>query len=632
MGRSKKRSRNARKLASPLENNNKENEAKQLAKIMPLLQNLQSVVPNEKTMALSSISLLCEDPHWRQLFLKQKIINIIMAKLINDSNTEIVVDSMGLLRNLCIEEGYDVCTYLYRLDVWITIKNGLSKVEQSINFLENNTSNNNNLKSESIRLVFAYADNLISLIVALSNGNEQFFQDIINSDKLELIFQNITKILSYGVSTNNALNLKIPINLFNSILDLLYSFSSESLDFIDLLGKNEYLSQFIEQMIEHKNDNSHYNELTCVLIEGLHLQLLDLRITLDQACKISNNVCSIINNKIDITMLQSDLKLLNEEIPSSSDSNIGSKIKELSKKRESTTVKVQAIELGMDVITAILEILGSQLEENPTNINTSDIFSQFINSLPAFLHKLYTGFESATSSILTGLKTRILICWNNYLWVLLNLSENGVFDLPDSSIWKNLLQDLNGNAGNIDEDGFEVAKYGCLWALLKSNTLLVLREIPEPLTLATSLITLYKTNSTEDKCSTKGDSSSIELKQRLIGCLACLGKVNTEYNTIIGDFFINELLGSLETEPILIIDLLNSIFDIYGDASYEYDSVNFVEKDRLLFLESVISKRIQNIFKLVDKNKDPGLKTACTNTLNILNSFVRYKKNEGDNN
>lgn len=89
MEKFKKRSRASRNRLNPLNNGStKTNLSKKDAnlaarKIQPLIRQLQSAVPNDRNIALSSISVLCEDPHMRHLLLKEKLIKIVLNNLLN---------------------------------------------------------------------------------------------------------------------------------------------------------------------------------------------------------------------------------------------------------------------------------------------------------------------------------------------------------------------------------------------------------------------------------------------------------------------------------------------------------------------------------------------------------------------
>mgnify|MGYP001259329943 FL=1 len=244
MGKSKKRSRASKARLNPIgggkDTHSKDN-ALVTKKVQPLLEKLHSAVPNDRAMALGSISVLCEDTHMRKLLLKEKLVHIVLSKLLTDNNTEIVVESFGLLRNLSLEEGYDVSIHLWRSDIWKSIDQGFGKLLESLTALQASEEQNSKSSTESRRLLFDYADNLLSLVVALGNGADEILQQLLQAPKLERLFEVIARLLQYGVT-------KLPLSVFNTVLDLLYDFSSESFEFIDAVTNNSFLSAFVKSL------------------------------------------------------------------------------------------------------------------------------------------------------------------------------------------------------------------------------------------------------------------------------------------------------------------------------------------------------------------------------------------------
>ncbi|KAL6947041.1 hypothetical protein ACO0QE_001899 [Hanseniaspora vineae] len=625
MGKVKRRRNNNR--ANPLgsKNANSKEEAKYVTRINTLMKNLESVIPNERVMALNTITLLCEEEKWRNMFLKQKLVSILLQKLINDSNDEIVVDSTGLLRNLCIEEGYDVCTYLWRNDFWVTITTGMAKITKSLKALQDSSnSSNNNEKNgkEGKRLLFDYADNLVSCINALTNGSDDILSDILEN-KLNILLDFVVECLQYISSSPDS---NIPVNLYNSLLDLIYDFSSESGDFVQALGSHAYLSSFIAELFNSVNDKSNNaneqkkllgNDLTKILVEGIRLQLCDMELSYTDANIIAQQCIEIIT-KINLQQIKDDLSSTEEEElinGSAQQENVGKKLKEITKRKENAMMRVQAVEIGVDIITAVLEIVGSNIEQQQeqsrmkTSADSVDILEQTFNVLPQFLHEIFT--------ILDLVQTRVFICWNNFLWVLLSVSGQGIFAMEASCSWKLLVQDMSAETINENDTAFQITKYGCLWALLKSDCPHFMQETGiNALELADKLIKLYKQNESE------------ELHQRLIGCLTSLSKQSVELNSLIGDFFVLSLLSADEKSARCLCDVVNSIFEIYADKSYAYDKPVFQDKQYLNQLATVILPRLKSVFKLVDRNKDADLKDFCTGTFATLEKFIHYKKNE----
>lgn len=621
MGKSKKRSRASRARSNPLANNSStrtgsKDEALVTKKIQPLLQNLQSVVQNDRSMALGSISVLCEDPHMRSLLLKQKLVHIVMSKLLTDENTEIVVESYGLLRNLSLEEGYDVSVHLWRSDIWTSINSGFDKLLESLGSLNGSDSK---ASSESKRLLFDFGDNLLSLLVALANGSDDILENIISTEKIARVFQVIVKILQYGfkVDESRKASLKIPSNLFNTVLDLIYDFSSESVDFIEAVSADTYLSEFIKNL--PNIDLSNPNELTRVLIQGIYLQFLDMQVTNEQARSIISKTCIAIE-QIDLQDMRHSLSnvALDQELASSANEEVASKIKDYTKKRVEAMMKLQSIEISLDLITAIAEIIASQFEENHKQVDEA-LLKILTVALPVIFQTLFSDFTS-----------RVLIAWNNTLWLYLTLGIN-LFELPQEP-WKQLwtaMNDTNKEFSQEEDFGVKLGKLGATWALLKT---VQLQQDPQPYlqffacgneSFIASVIAEYTNTSGLE------ETESLELKQRCCGILSSIATLrgHIELNRKVGQFFMEQLV-SKDTPVSILIEITNSLFEIYPDASFDYDGPVFVQDGFLNILEGKVIPNLKRAFKLVDKNKNPELKAKSHDCFTTLDSFIHYKKNE----
>lgn len=617
MGRSKKRSRASSSRLNPLHkagsNNNNNKDANVVNKrLQPLLQNLSSVVPNDRSMALSSISVLCEDAHMRQLLLKEKLVHIILSKLLNDSNSDIVVESFGLLRNLSLEEGYDVSIHLWRSDIWTSISSNFAKIIDSLSALQaaeqqSQSKPAGKAKIESRRLLFDFADNLLSLVVALSNGSDDILNEILNENKINEIFQVIFQLLQYGVE-------KIPVNLFNTVLDLIYDLSSESFDFIDLVSNNKDISHFLNELSTDLHPQA--NELTRVLIEGIHCQFLDMKITYDQCNKIIHSVCHSIND-IDPVQLMNDIDNPEEIVPATDKdetSKVIDKIKNYNAKRNESMMKLQSIEIAIDLITAIIELIASKYERPESHEAT--IPEELVNTLTNFLPHVFMILKDTFTS-------RILIGWNNLIWLYTTLSLTEISEELLVALWSYVTQ-LN----NQDDLSIKIGGMGCIWAILK---LIYASGAFEKDSQA--LTNLQMVNNSEFVGKIIGEfqnSEDLELKQKCINVLSTYAMVEgqIEVNKEIGQFFLESLIKS-NVQPEMLMEMTNSLFQIYGDASYDYNEPIFVRGGFLSILKDQVVPNLRQQFKMVDRNKDPELKERCHDCFTTLDSFIHYKINEG---
>ncbi|SCU88862.1 LADA_0E12464g1_1 [Lachancea dasiensis] len=614
MGKSKRRSKASRFHATPLGKNRstQKDEVMTAKKVQPLLKQLQSAVPNDRAMALGSVTVLCEDPYLRKLFLKEKLVPLVMTKLLSDTNMEIMVEAHGLLRNLALEEGYDVCVFLWRSDIWTSITAGFDKLQKSLQWL----SSNNPSKKESSRQLFDFGENLISLVVALADGSDKIVDDILSSDKLQSIFSVVRSVAEYGITyEDGSACLRIPPALFNTILDLLFDFGSESADFMHALAQDSFLSGFVEALPTLQLKTA--NELSAVLIQGIRLQCLDLSLTSIQANEIIINACSAIE-AIDLENMKKFLSTtdLDNELGNAPDDQISKKIKEHTKQRALASMRLQSIEATLDIVTASLEILAAKYEDENETVN-ENLMQTLTVSLPVVFQSLYNDFQS-----------RVLIAWNNMLWLYLTMQINflGLSDVTWQQLW------LSVSASSDEEEsdyGIKLGKLGVMWALLKT---LQLQDNKTPYLTSfncdnaefVSAIQADFTNSTQ-----LGAEEGIAIRQRCCGILSCLAMLpdHIELNRQIGHFFM-EILADKETTAATMVDVCDVLFDVYADASYDYDESVFVKDQFLGIFENTVVPNMKENFKFVDKNKDPAFKARTQNCLRTVERFIDYKVSE----
>lgn len=620
MGKSKKRSRASRNRLNPLnKDGNKTDLSKKDAslvarKIEPLIKQLQSAVPNDRNIALSSLSVLCEDPHMRHLLLKEKLIQIILNNLLNDNNMDIVIEAVGLLRNLTLEEGYDLAIHLWRNQIWTAIKDGLNKIVQSLDLMiksrmeSGSEKGRKDINKHTKRLLFDYSDNLISLIVALSNGADQILNEILQDDQLHEILYTFVKFIEYGFN-------KLPCHLQNTLLDFIYDFSSESLDFIDSVMAFEPIAILLSSLDKLETNN----ELTQILIQGIKLQFLDGVID-EQITSTNCNeiVVKVIGSIKHINLdqmkkgLYSDVVLGNNGNGNSdgtNDSNLVTantqKLKEYAKAKQESMMQLQAIEIGIDVITGIIEIIAS------SDIKLNQELTQSIHELiPQFLFAFLKEFPD-----------RILIAWNNLLWLYVTLDEP-----IESDILKQLWNEITNQIDTLTQEDMtiKVGKMSVIWVILKLCGILGNIDLLQEWSIWNNLEFVSKIK--EEYLL----NDNIEYRTKCCGIMVTIASYqgqSIEINKFVSEFLLEKMV-SLETPPELLIDMIYAMFEIYGDRDYDYDEIVFVQGGYLDILREKVQPHLKNVFKMVDKNKTPELKEKCTKCYNTLDSFIHYKANE----
>jgi hypothetical protein len=100
---------------------------------------------------------------------------------------------------------------------------------------------------------------------------------------------------------------------------------------------------------------------------------------------------------------------------------------------------------------------------------------------------------------------------------------------------------------------------------------------------------------------------------------------------MIGEWIINELINLSNTQgptnADILAELLNSIYDIYGDKVYDYDAPVYVQ----LQFNKILAQQLPLItakFKSIDKRAHRDVYEQCHEALVNLKAFIKYKQNE----
>jgi hypothetical protein len=115
---------------------------------------------------------------------------------------------------------------------------------------------------------------------------------------------------------------------------------------------------------------------------------------------------------------------------------------------------------------------------------------------------------------------------------------------------------------------------------------------------------------------------------------------NVALNKVFNNFFDSKLIGDWIVTQLkhvctkegpshveLLSELLNGIYDIYGDKNFDYDNPVFVKGGYLNVLVS-LGPKIQLKIKSVDKRKARPVRERGDETLVNLRAFISYKKQE----
>jgi hypothetical protein len=120
-----RRSRGKSARHDPLANSNKppkpladpELVALREAKVLPVLQDLQSSEPKRRTAAAAAVANVVNDARVRKLLLRENIVRIVLEGTVTDAAIESRAAGWEILRVLADKEDADFCVHLFRRDV-----------------------------------------------------------------------------------------------------------------------------------------------------------------------------------------------------------------------------------------------------------------------------------------------------------------------------------------------------------------------------------------------------------------------------------------------------------------------------------------------------------------------------------
>lgn len=629
---------------SQLDKSQKNDEGTRQSKILPLINKLRSSVPNDKSMALGAITVLAEDERMRRLLLKERLIAVVMETCLNDSNDEIIVEAFGLLRNLGVEEGYDVSKYLWRQGIWVSIESALNKIDHSFKYMkgegkengeqekekeregQTNKNNTTSVKDKSkVLLLFDFCENVLSLILVLASGDDQMCDAVLAKSEpiVELVLQLVQDHITNKLRVSN--------KLFNVGLEFIFELATVSDELVEKLILCSKLSEIIEH-VENLN-----NKLTKVFVEGIKFRVFEIeqlpnkyRRKQEEMAKILKMVYWILSS-IDLSQLSQSIEKSKNNFNNNNNSSSNEFIQKsgASKGEENTLEKdlssssdlkneVQAdlatIENGLAIVASVLEYISVNEEAPSLPVHISN---ELENVLFGEIEPMLKQLLNAAGYQYTNLQLdeQILSALNNFCWLLLSNENLPVAWYEESlAVWDIVLKVLDKN--------FNSLGLSTMWAIMKCHGPEITQRVPP------SFI--------ENLLCIKVEEPNFETIPNVVGVIGTIAPIanNTEITYSISQYLMAAISVACENanskNPLaveIIIESLNALYDIFADKEFQYDYEIFVEKNYLVWFRD-IEPRVKEAYKKVDKNRHPVLKSRMEEVWNNLERFIEYKASE----
>lgn len=680
MGKAKKKSRNSKARSNgpdyKASHANDQDEKLRTQKILPVMQNLVASDMTDRSMAISAINVMCEDPKLRTLLLKEKLLKVVLENSIKDSSEEIVSEAYGLLRNLCIEEGYDVAVFLWRQDILTLIENDLNKSTKAFEAIASGKSDDAKFTKQQVTTVFEFTENILGLISSLASSSENIFNAV--SERLSQgLGKFLTSVIAFARSTiESKSSIAVTSSLFTAVCEVLYTLSEDNAKFIESVAGYP----FQEILNEFSEGKTYYPSPSLVYLNGLKYNLLMHELS----SKRNNNNDDETNDTASTNSILTDIqislanviksidteKALSDMAPLSSEASMAEVNAQFQKSIHARSL-IESVQVAIEIITALAETVSV----DPTNIAeaeepTEEIIEEEDEAMmiendddELYIRKAVQTHDNdaVDTSVFNGESTED--DWEPVLAYLNNTSlplVSQFLDIPEfqsraMAALNNISWSIHGKASNHKQwkqsaeelwtkilprvTANDQTKYteievlnsatGVLWAVastFKGQVPISSEALSVLISQTTSFASLYPAEECAEYCS------------KAVGLLAQLAKAPGKHDiTVAVSQFLFDTLSTAQAtsvkdarpiqSPKVVIEIIYAIFEVFGDASYDYDMSVYVQGGLNAKLAAMLSP-LRKYFKRVDRIKEPLLRARGDECVLNLARFIDYKKQE----
>lgn len=554
--------------------------------IPPTLSKLNSPNEKERLDAVTAISSMLEDMETRKYLLKHDILSLLVDRL-TDSTRAIVLEASGALRNMVIEEndGMECCEALHQLNVLSILELEMQRMSNVFQIT---------VADHMRKYEFKLAENIIAIQLAFCETSEEILQAINHTSPRLLSF--LTSLLAFGESCPQSLRIVAG--------QCLVSYTDDNESIVTQMNQDSELCKLIKSLATIGDDIFTSTFAACTLqtlasgsgtLSPESLQLIDTSLdTLERTL-----------SEFDFASIAS----LNDQDQSQTISLIETTLETLSK-----AATTDPDDNGDDTPMANSEGHHKTVSGSSEHI-LQLLESRFISSVVKFATPIDIGENDSYPLKLHSIHLLALDCLHNLAWSLVDVPET--YEVARewrplaAGMWQWCLQNLPKFLV-INEDIAD-SSISLLYAIAKAlggNVAVTNDDV-------NSFIKLYNS------------SLNAELQSKIVGLLGCLAMTpgRVEINRSIGTFLVTVIVSLPRTDPEAALEAVNAVFDIYGDAAFDYDEPVFVKGNFLKHLRDAHIK-LRTMKKTINKKTHRGLWTRADEAIQNLEGFIEYKENE----
>ncbi|KAJ3050935.1 hypothetical protein HK097_008090 [Rhizophlyctis rosea] len=635
---------------------------------LPILNKLRSLEADDRAWAATALSNLVLDAALRKQLLAGGAIDGLLV-LLTDLKPEVAVEAAGALRNLAVAGGADVCDELRRKQALSPILALIPKVSAWIAAELNGVAPTTDAEKIERKVSFAFAEQLVALLWSMSEASDEVVKSITSS--------NIIPFLMDVLNPTHRISLKLII----VSAQCLNTISEENQDCNTLFASHpewtEQLSYLSSGAMGAYNTWDENRMIVRVLAASI---MYNLRTALASTTEIQGQaqVCAVAVPVIS-TCLDYDVRGAIADAAKAADA--ADKAAEAAEAKgevngqaasSKDSERLSLLESHMGTLQLALELLANMYSEDIGDADQNweetegdeeeeqDVAEMLESDSAVFAGESDANrmeedepstVESVGPSPLFGIgsteviakvirlcelpvsipspsaedfvnhiglvQLRALGCANNLFsaatreWYEAN-AEDVV------GLWNGLFGIAHLAAGGPQGVEMVEAAVAAMWALVRAVDGFKLDNL-KIVPTADQVHALIQ--------SASNPAAPDSLKVKAVGVLGILGKRQGDIgsNKAIGVFLVVLLSSTKSVE--IIAEALNALFDIYGDAAFDYDLPVFVQGGFLEKLKGLFPDLRVKV-KALDKRKNRDVRESADEALLNLRAFIQYKEKE----
>ncbi|ROT41812.1 hypothetical protein SODALDRAFT_325996 [Sodiomyces alkalinus F11] len=644
--------------------------------ILPVIRDLQSSDPKARTAAASAVANLVEDARCRKLLLRERVVHIVLCETLTDSALESRAAGWEILRVLAEEEEADFCIHLYRQDVLTALDFAAKSALESL------ASKEGKLTKAELKVVWNIIGSLVALTSTLSEADDEILETVVGREYiLTLLLTVIASSESPASIRLDALSCLMTLAEDNRPVVELVIADQDPKPFTALLQLQDsrgvgrvlvcgVLHNVFSAMkwCEGSPGSRQLSDATLVrtLSEELQVTVSDGDKGSDElpensqwskqteVLQLALEILASIGTTLQESMANSHARD-EEEWGGIEDDDAMDEDKDAgdddTKDEEADDSKVED-EMDEDDIADIQAdmamVTGADDDEDESSSEDLSTLRELVQrAIPEIIRMINL---SAQKAEYVPLQAPALSALNNMAWSVscfdFSVDENAsilkVWEPAGRSIWENVVGAvLASNTADVE-----------LASTVTSLAWAVSRTLPGGrLQLEggehNKFISLYhaarkldqKAQKAQKGSSTDGQGQNAPTKdgdeedpfQGLgVKCIGVLGQLAlhpapVSLNREVGVFLLTLLSGLPETPVADVVEVLNQLFDIYGDEEYAQDKEVFWKDNFLEHLEQALPQ-VKAAVKKVDKRTNLELRSRGDEAVLNLGRFIQYKK------